>query len=358
MGRKTSGMAGAVALALASGAGAVEFDVGEDSTFAVGGELQLLYLLDERRSFDDPDESLDEDPPRRSGDEGVFGVEELIDNGSALIVEGDTRLADGLTGYFALEWNFTADQDDGGLNETSESIFGLAGRFGAVQIGNGDGIYEDAISDVLNPFEYEGPTSFDFSGDHGDQLTYFSPDVGNVSFAVQTVLKGDGEGIDTDAADPSDERPGRRADTVNPLVLVASYTGDGYEVHLGYDDRALVSDQADPQTGLGVIVEFEPVTLALKYETVGDSRDNARDGLSATMLIATYSYEPRGSVALAVQQIAYDHEVPLAREDRSEVVINAFYRLGEDLYFFAEAAEYDLADGLGDYTGIGAVYSF
>lgn len=406
---------------ISSGVRAVDFEINEDMTFSVFGEFQFLYLLDEERLISDVDGSLDEpeemeEPdkkkpapppppctpmPCNSGDERFEGVNELVDNDSTFGVSGEYILENGLTAYFLVEWEYQADEEpeeDGGLSSTGDSYIGLAGEFGTVQLGNSDGIYSDAILDVIDNFEYGGPTEYTFSSEAGDLLSYQSPDFEGFSFAIQTSLKGDGAGIDNDpvvippppaAAPPPDPSP---ADEIYPLMLVLAYEADLFSVRLGYDDRQLVHEDAEPQIGVAATLDLEPFSFGIKYETIGESRDDVDDGVELVGLIATYDYEV-GEVSLAVQEIKFDEEIPNQfdiatdatgpppvdfsvpantpnqiidfdtevgdlREDRTEVILHANYKLSEFITFYFETAVYDAAEDLGNYTGLGTVFEF
>ncbi len=407
-----------VALAFCN-ANAVDFEINENTTFSVFGEFQFLYLLDEERLISDVDGSLDEpeeedeDPdngaptppcmpmPCNSGDERFDGVNELVDNDSTFGVSGEYTLENGMTAYFLVEWEYQADEEpeeDSGLSSTGDSYIGLSGDFGTVQLGNSDGIYSDAILDVIDNFEYEGTTEYTFSSEAGDLLSYASPDFDGFSFAIQTSLKGDGAGIDNDPVvippppavpPPPDPSP---ADEIYPLMVVLAYEADLFSVRLGYDDRQLVHEDAEPQVGVAATLDLEPISFGIKYETIGESRDDADDGVELVGLIATYDYEI-GEVSLAVQEIKFDEEIPNQfdiasdatgpppvnfttpantpsqiidfdtevddlREDRTEVILHANYKLSDNITFYVESAVYDAAEDLGNYTGLGTVFEF
>jgi predicted porin len=352
---------------------AVDFEINENTNFSIFGEFNFLYLADEVRLVADPDGSLepeDEDEdPSVSGDEVFRGVDELIDNGSNIGVAGDFTLENGLMAYFLAEWDFRADEDvedEGGLFATGDSYIGLTGNFGTVQLGNWDGIYDEAILEVLDNFEYEGVTEYTFTADAGDLLSYQSRDFEGFSFGIQTSIKGDGAGIDNDP-DPASTDP-YPADSIYPLLLAASYETDLFSVRLGYDDRQLVHADAEPQIGLAATLDLEPFSFGVKFETIGESFNNADDGVELVGLIGTFDYEV-GEVSLAVQEITFDTEVPNPvidfdtdtsdlRQDRTEILLHANYRLGDNVLFYFETAAYDATEDLGDYTGLGTILEF
>lgn len=320
----------------------------ETSKLSLFGEFQLLYLSKEYR-FLDPDESFDDEPPTVSDDEGVDKVSEFIDNDSLIGIEGEYVLDNNMTAYFLAEWEFSTDENTGGLNSTGDSYIGLKGDFGSIQIGNWDGVYQESITDLLNPFEYEGTTEFLSSEDAGDLLAYHSPEFGGVSFGIHTSLKGDGAVIDNDG----DGKP----DNIYPIAAVIRYANEYAIINLGYDDRALVSDNADAQFGIAGTIELQPFTLGAKFETVGESNKNTDDGFEAVGIISTFDYD-FGVITLAIQQITHDTEILVFREDRTEYVLNANYLLSEDLYFYIETARYNKFKDQDDYTGLGIYFGF
>ncbi len=320
----------------------------ENGKLSLFGEFQLLYLSTENR-FLDIDESFDDEPPEVSGDESIDKVSELIDNGSLIGIEGELALDNDMTAFFLAEWEYTADEDSSGLNTTGDSYIGLEGNFGTVQIGSWDGIYQEEITDLLNPFDYEGTTEFLSVEDADDLLAYMSPGFGNLSFSIQTSLKGDGAGIDNDG----DGKP----DSVYPVATVIKYANEYAVVNFGFDDRALVSDSAGAQFGIAGAIQLQPFTLGVKYETVGESASNVDDGFEAVGIIGEFDYD-FGVITLALQQITHDTEIRVFREDREEYVLNANFSLSEELYFYVETASYNKFKDRDDYTALGVYLNF
>jgi len=356
---RTAAFLGTLACTALPGAFAVDFEVNEDTTLSVFGEFNYLYLIDEQR--------LVAECTPAPCEPDVKGVNELVDNGSKFGVAGEFSLENGLTAYFFADWEFSADEDPGenggGLSATDESYIGLTGNFGTTQLGNADGIYDDVILDVLDNFEYEGPTEYKFSSEAGDLLSYESPDLANFYFAIQTSIKGNGAVIDED--EPPDPAS---ADAVYPLMLTAMYETEGFSIRLGYDDRRLVSDDAEPQIGLAATLDLDPFELGVKFETIGESSKDEDDGVQLAGIIATFDYEV-GEASLAVQNITYDTEdtnqsidfdteIADLREDRTEAVFYANYILNRNILFYFEAAAYGATQNFGDYVGLGTVFEY
>jgi len=358
MTNRTAALLCTLACTALPGAYAVDFEINENTTLSVFGEFNYLYLIDEQR--------LVAECTPAPCEPDVKGVNELVDNGSKFGVAGEYSLENELTAYFLADWEFSADEDpeeNGGLSSTDESYIGLTGNFGTTQLGNYDSIYDDVILEVLDNFEYEGPTEFKLGFDAGDMLMYESPDLANFSFAIQTSVKGSGAFIDED--DPANSAS---ADAVYPLMLTAMFEAEGFSVRLGYVDRKLVSDDAEPQIGLAATLDLEPFELGVKFETIGESSKDDDDGVQLAGIIATFDYEV-GEASLAVQNITYDTEdtnqpigfdteIADLREDRSEAVFYANYILNRNILFYFEAAAYGATQNFGDYVGLGTIFEY
>ncbi len=320
----------ALAIAAAMGATsahAADFKVNDATTFSVYGNLQYIYI----------------DQNNAAGD----SESELTDNGSTFGVEGEHKWDNGLTGYFRAEWEYRADEKegDGGISDTDEVFAGIKGNFGTVQIGTWDGIFQDSISDPLNPFEATGMTEANGDSEVGDQIAYFSPNFGGFTFELQAAYEGDA--ADSGSSPYGDDSLG---DGDSTFQAVAKYTTDMFAVHLGYDDRGYEED-ADGNIGLTGVVNLAPVTLAAKLEQVGeDSAGNGEAQLYA--LTGSYDYGV-GAVTAAVQEIDPDEG-----DSRTEFLINANYNVASNFYVYVEGGWLDKNEDADDYVSTGAVYSF
>lgn len=335
MKKTISALAVAAALGTAASAQGAEFRAGEDTTFSVYGNLQYAYVNEERATAT-----------------GVESQSELLDNGSTIGIEGEHEWDNGLTGFFRAEWEFLGDekviQEPGreeGIDQTDEVFAGVKGGFGKVQVGTWDGLFQDYISDPLNPFEYTGTTEFNGTGEPGNSIAYWTPSLGGFTFAIQGFFEGDGEGRDFDG----DGEP----DSEQAFQAVAAYEAGIFGVALGYDDRGF-EEGADGNIGLTGTVDLAPFSLAAKVQQVGDT--DTVDGGMMYGLLGSFDYGP-GSLTAAVQQVDVDSDLN-GDDARTEMLFNANYAIAENLYVYGEVGMLDVETDEGDYTAVGAVYSF
>jgi predicted porin len=317
----------AIAAAMtASAAHAVEFNVDDSTEFSVYGDFQFIYV----------------DANDSNGDSAAA----LEDNGSTLGVAGEHMWDNGLTGYFKAEWEHNADEEkaNGGINKGDQAYAGVRGGFGNIRIGSWDGIYKDSIADVIDAFEYESPSSAARTGE-GNQIAYFSPDFGGLSFQLQTVIEGKGEGVDHDG----DGQP----DSASAYQGVVKYDAGRFAVQAGLDNRGL-EDDADPTYGIAGSVDLAPVVLGAKFESQGESASGANDDATLYGVIGEYDYS-MGSVIAEVQHIEPGDS---NLDSRTEYQLNVNYSVADNLYVYAEGGWFDMENDAGDYAAVGTVYSF
>lgn len=336
----------AVAAALgATSAHAADFRINEDTMFSVNGSLEYMYITRTDESGDDKSE---------------FG-----DNDSTLTFEGEHAFANGLDGYFQIEYNFEADESaegsDAGVNDVESAYAGVTGNFGTVQLGRWDGsLYEDTIQDPWDVFEYGGATNPSMT-DGEDSVGYISPNFSGFSFGAMVSTKGDGE---------SPAERNQSTDSETAYQLVAQYETGIFTVAAGYDDRGRGTTYGDdPKTdtdeskfsdtdatyGVMGSVDLAPVVLTAHAETGNDIDATAADETQTTYgLLGTFDYG-MGELRAMVNQVDEDQK---SVDDRTEFLVGATYDVSSNLYVWAETAVMDQTKDEGDYTAVGASYSF
>lgn len=327
---------GALAMAVLGSVGAAhayEWQINDDTTFGISGTIELAYT---------------------NTDTGDDHERELIDNGSGLTFFGEHAFTNDLSAYFAAEFDYNVDETDDSSFSTDEAFFGVRSNFGAVRIGDWDGIYEDTIEDLLDVFEVAEPTNTeDFRTEEvGDAVAYFSPSFNGFSFAVQGFFKGEGEGQDFD--DPAD------GDTDNGQSFQATvgYEAGRFGAWLGYDNNGL-DDDADGTIGLGGAVDLSPVALAAKVESVGEDSSPTdgpldEEGYMLYGVAAIYDYGI-GAITGAVNQVdPGDGNL----DSYTEFGVNVNYEIADNFYVYLEHFRYDREDDLGNSSAAGLVYAF
>ncbi|TYL48657.1 porin [Marinomonas sp. IMCC 4694] len=273
---------------------------------------------------------------------------DLEDNGSTIGVKGETKVSDDLTAFFKYELEFKADQTEGrdsnntkGYNESKldQAFVGLQGNFGIVQIGSFDTIYNNAIQDTVDQFEYLGMTSADGTSE-GDTITYFSPSMNG--FEVQVAAQVKGDTTSTDNID--DEEDGAS------LMGVLKYSTDLVSVALGYDTRENTSTDPKATTGLAVtVMPMDSLSVTAKYETTEDTQD-------IYGLAARYGYGA-GDVYASYQNINPD---AAGSEDYNEYAAGVTYSLASNVYVFGEVGKFENASNsdTDTQTAVGVYYGF
>jgi predicted porin len=324
-----------IAIAVSSAAlASVSVQAAEGSTVDVYGNIQYAYV---DTDIDSANTNLDD------SDGGNFK-----DNGSTIGLKGETKINDDLTAFFKYELEFDADSKEGqnGRADLDQAFVGLKGNFGKVQIGSFDTIYNNAIQDAVDQYEYLGMTNAARTTE-GDTIAYFSPSING--FEVQTAIqvKGDaseGETITEDGVTSTNNN----YDSMSSMVVL-KYSADMFSVALGYDSRNNTAD-AEATTGLAVTVTpVENLSVTAKYETTEDTRD-------ILGLAARYGYGA-GDVYASYQNVDPDAS---GSDDFNEYAVGVTYSLASNIYVFGEFGAYENAsdNDTDSQTAVGVYYGF
>lgn len=331
--RSVLGSFGFVALGALPAAHGFEWRLDADTTFSAYGSIELFYL--------------NERVETAAGD--TAGLLRLRDRDTTFGLAGRHRFGNALVVFFRSEFETEAgvlagagDRSDTDFGDIDQAYVGVKGPWGALQAGVWDGVYEDRVADVTDVFEYDGATKFEDyrTGELGDSVAYMSPSYGGFSFAIQGFFDG-----------------GSHAANDEAFQLAAGYQSERYAIQLGYDDNGFDAN-SEGTFGVSGSIDLSPVSLAVKYEYVGNSRgdpSNPNDtsgAISAYTLTSAYDYGP-GSVIALVQQVEPDRQ-----DDRTEFGLHVNYSLAENFYVYGEHMGYDNHRDLGNYTGVGLVYEF
>lgn len=313
---------------------AYEWQINPDTTFGIGGTVELAYTVNEDAS---------------TGSHS----RELIDNGSGLVFSGEHAFTNDLSAYFDAEFDFAIDEPNGnGDNSfsTDHAFFGVASdRYGAVQVGNWDGIYDNTIRDLMDVFEVVevGLNTAGYSNtiENGDSVAYFSPSVNGLSFAVQGTLKG--------ADNPTNEDG-------QAFQAVVNYEAEQFGVFAGYHGKGL-DKGSDGIIGVGAVVDLAPVTLSGKIEHVGEDSDPEalafdKEGFMSYGVAASYDYGP-GAITGAIRQLEPEDS---NLDSRTKIGVNVNYEIADNFYVYVEHARNDLDtdNGYGSASAAGMVYAF
>jgi predicted porin len=265
------------------------------------------------------------------------------DNGSTIGLKGDTKINDDLTAFFKYELEFKADQKSGladsGKANLDQAFVGLKGNFGKVQVGSFDTIYNNAIQDGINQFEYLSPTKASNTSE-GDTIAYFSPSMNGFEVQAAVQVKGEASETNTTANTNGDK---------SSSMMVVKYSTGIVSAALGYDSRANTAD-AEATTGLAVTVTpLENLSVTAKYETTEDTQD-------ILGLAARYGYGA-GDVYASYQNVDPD---AAGSNDFNEYAAGVTYNLASNVYVFGEVGKFENAKNsdADTQTSVGVYYGF
>ena len=264
---------------------------------------------------------------------------EITDNGSTFGFQGSTAISDDLTGFFKYELEADADEKTSDIDVNLDQAYvGLQGGFGKVQVGSFDSIYNNAIQDTYDQFEYYGVTNAGLT-DEGDTIAYFSPSMGGFEVQLSAQFKGKAE---TEVSDGTTEDG-------TALTAVVKYSVDALTIAAGYDslENDVARSAADSAT-YGVSATFQ-ATPAL---SVGAKYEEEEDQNSIVGLAARFNYGA-GDVYGTYQNVDPD---AAGSDDYNEYGIGASYNLASNMYVYAEFGQAGEAED--DITAVGATYLF
>ena len=325
--KKTTSALAIAALLGTGAASAATFQVNDDTTITLFGDLQFAYYDQNDTNGDSASNITD------NASSLVFGAEQVQSNGLTTFGHID------LDGFGTLE-DDTSSAGTGATDLTvDEAIVGVRGDFGSIAFGRNEGAYE-MVADYFDYQEGIIPTAIG-PGDISRVVQYRNS-VDNVDFGIDVQVNSDDEKAATDGSSAS--FAGSIAVDLDAVVLTGAY-----------DQRANGND--DPRYGAVASFGLGDVGIDLGYQL--DDGDNASDILS---LGGRYTYGP-GDLYGVAQNISYDNKVTNdqarnGEDSFTEVAIGANYNVGTNMYVWAEYGQYDLNDDENDGLATGVYYSF
>ncbi|RZU99146.1 porin [Spiribacter vilamensis] len=304
---------------VSAGAHAADFEVADGTTLTLGGEVVLNYLSKDTKGGD--------------------SETEFTDDGSLVLIGAERDLGNGYGAYVEAEFEYnTLGEGDGDISRGA-SVFGFTGDFGEIQIGDSDNVFEDLITDAIDPFENASLADTDRTPEDS-MITYYSPDMGGFSYRLQTRVKDENDVLveKGDGGNPPEVKPSGNEVS---LIAAAAYDFGGITLSAGYDNRGSV----DTEDGDAV---FESEDAVMGLAAVADITSNAEasfryarqdnksgDDLDLTGAALVYNYGP-GDVYGAVQGVSQDGE-----DSRTQVAGGVNYGVADGLLIFAEYGNFD-----------------
>lgn len=304
-----------IAIAVSSAVFTSVAQAADDSYVDAYGNIQLVY---------------------HNSDLSAGGSEsEITDNGSTFGFKGESRINNDLTGFFKYELEADADEKTKDIEiNLDQAYVGAKGNFGKVQIGTFDSIYNNAIQDGIDQFEFAGIEGSETTKE-GDTIAYFSPSFNGLEIQLSVQVKGDAES----------EVAASQVEEGESLTAVVKYSVDNLTLAFGYD---ALENTVNAEETLGLSASYQldgATTLLAKYEENTDV--DSRVGVGAS-----YEYGI-GRLYGSFQQV--DLELS-GSEDYDEYALGATYNLGDNAYVYVEAGQ-QTADEL-NFSAVGAYYSF
>lgn len=322
-----------VALAVSSAAlASVSAYAADNASVDYFGNIQYAYVTA------NPDES------------GQVSTNDFVDNGSSLGFKGESQVSDSSTAFFYVKYKVNATQKSSDASVGMDSAYvGVKNNdYGTIKVGSFDSIYNDAIQDGVNQFEYLGLHNNSTSPE-GKTFAYFSPEVSG--FQAQLSI-----GSGTKTANAAGTFVSN--DTGATTTAVLKYSTDVVSVALGYDALANNGTMGNT-TGLAVtFTGVENLSVTGKYEKTSD-RNSSNAGVKTLGLAARYSYG-MGDVYGSYQKVNQDLSTA---KDYNEYGIGATYSINSSMYVYLEVGQGDTSSSTAtqnetQQTIMGVTYSF
>ncbi|PRY72721.1 porin [Halomonas ventosae] len=357
-------LATAIAGALAaSGAQAATVYNQDGTKLDLYGNIQIAYFNTESAVTNDDGDVV-----------GSESQDSIADNGSTFGFAAEHVINPGLTGYLKLEFDdFKADEmkTAGREGDSGDTAYvGLKGNFGDVRLGSYDALIDDWIQDpITNNEGFDISDSSVAAGGTGmretDKVTYTSPSLGGMQFAVGTQYKGDAEEENLEDSGNASFFGGAKY-TAGAFSIAAVY--DNLDNTQYVDTNTGEVDSVGDQYGITAQYTVDTLRVALKLERfdsdIEDGDDTNFYGLGARYgygngdIYAAYQYVDVGAGTFLSELDETLQDEQDRDETYNEVILGANYNISDAMYVWTEYAmydrEYDEKDGL----GVGVTYLF
>ncbi|KAF0279698.1 porin [Spiribacter aquaticus] len=299
-----------VAAGMASaGAQAADFEVSENTTLTLGGEVVLNYLYEKKTNGENDTD--------------------FKDDGSKVVIGGTRDLGNGITAFAEAEFEYNTLGNSDTVSRDG-SILGFVGDFGEVAIGASDNVFEDLISDAVDPFENASLDAVSLT-DEDSMLTYYSPDMDGFSFRLQgrhnnrdndDVGDGNGSEVSLIAAAEYD---------FGPVALAAAYDSRGSINANGSDSNEFKSQ--DHVVGIAAVAQLsDRLEASARFAQENDQAGNDTD---YTAIALSYNYGG-GDLYGAAQSVD-----PSNGDSNTQTAAGINYEIASDVVIFAEYGDLD-----------------
>lgn len=245
---------------------------------------------------------------------------QVISNASRFGVKGDAKINNMLKATYLIEWGVSGDGDATDLGQRNRSV-GLAGNFGALDVGNFDTPTKTAQGKVDQFNDLSGDLQYVLLGDNRAKniIQYTTPDMSGLQGKLAIMP---GEQFDDGTAASSDANDGL-ADAVS---LSGAFTSGPVYVALAYDMDVASSVYANELGGLGTNVEVvgDAFTVDNPYALTGVYTDY----FDTLRLVGQYTAGPI-SVGAIYQQAELSDPVGNDQYDQDGFLLSGAYTIGQ-----------------------------
>jgi predicted porin len=329
-----------VALAVSSAAlASISAYAAEDTTVGFFGNIQYTYV------------TMD---PKESSQASTHDFE---DNGLSFGFKGESKVDDANTAYFKVKYKANETRKTAVDLNMDEAYIGVKGDFGNVKVGSYDSIYNDAIQDVIDQFEYIGFTKNTTSAE-GKTIAYFTPTIAGFQLQLSA-------GLGEKTADDNTYVTTTKTDTA--YTGVVKYSNDLVTVALGSDgleNKDTANQELGSTIGLtATVTPIENLALSAKYEKTSD-KNSSNAGQKVYGLAARYGYG-MGDVYGTYQKVKYDADQANGDDSFNQYGVGVTYSINSSMYVYAEVAKTDTSPSTNkgsqletDVTALGVTYNF
>lgn len=265
---------------------------------------------------------------------------EFADNDSTLGFEGEYLFNESTSGFFHAEFEWDVDEAGDGIDSTDEAYFGITSGFGTIRFGTDDTLFENEVGELLDEFENVSPSE-PANNEEGNQITYFSPDIGGFSFAAEARFVGE------------NEEENLTGSSETGLEFTGRYDAENWGLVAGYSDGSTRPNAAgfvdEATLGGGGYVKFGSVEVRGIYATQDEADGSSTDRLGG---IVGFDYGG-GDVYVAVQDVSPD-----GADSRTEIAAGVYHKLFKNLEVFVEYGTFDNINDEGDIIAGGAIFKF
>jgi predicted porin len=316
--KKTTSALAVAALLGTGAASAATFQVDDNTTFSISGDIELQYIEE---------------------DKGATEETNITGGGSEIKFDGEQQSSNGLTSFFHTELGGFDIANSAAQDVTSNNTyFGVNGDFGTILYGSANTAY-DAIVDITDLLN-DAYGTFDGSGDNEKMLQYASPNFNGISVVIDQQIQGSNDS------------------GTEEMTLRVDYDAGYGTFHVGYAEREEKDVAGDDALE---VVDGSLIGIGMSGMSVG----GIDLGVKYTMHDATATVEEDiigitagTSLGPVYAQFVGNRVDRDGGDTRTELTGGIYYPIADSLGAYVEASALDDADGLGDKLAFGANYKF